>query len=1000
MSAKKLRARDKIARKMSKDGLVERNLTTGEGVHISKREAELNMRDGKPERETFLRNAKSSNAKPKSGQNRARHRQSEQARAPQPADNAAVNLQSLSAAADAPKPEDISRISPPPQYEPERAAEQPQPPRPDAVRPANGKSAEHRRFPQSILRSKPPPDVESARAALDTAKIVTGKSAADALKHDAPSALGFERGDTPQPSNPKAQKRQERSADANEPASQATQTQTDGKLIQEPASSLKTKQLPQDKNALPLQTNPKRKPVQSSNEPPTRTDGKVKSAAQRPQSTDNSEQSGMAARSQDAPPRDGKPDVPPRQNTPSKLRFSPNEAAQGPSRAEAKQAQKLGKAQEKAEKAVTKLETAKSKLPAKRKLRSRRVFNEETGKAKRKLYFESSVKPQGEHLKGAAPRSPVKAAGNLTIAHAHRKLYQVERENVAVEAAHKGELVAEGGVRSALRQYKVKTYRAVQRAERAAAKKSVGLAYQKTFAENPKLRSNVFSRMAQKRKIRKEYAKATREAQKAAKHVKQTGSAIGKAAVEVFKRHPVAGAVIAIVLLLLFVFMSFIGVFGGAGGGGLSGVLSSSYLAEDADADNAELSYGEWETDLQERIANAEAAYPGYDDYRYGVGDISHNPYELTAYLTAMYQSFSYSAIEQDLQALFAEQYQLTFTPSVETRYSDPADADDDGDYEPYDYHIMTVTLTAKSFSEIAASRLSGEQLQHYAALMRTKGGRQYIANPFDFDWLPYVTSYYGWRIHPISGVKDIHRGVDIGVPLGTAIRAGLDGTVTFAGRSGDYGNVAVIEDGRGLVSKYAHCDTLSVVAGQSVKTGDVIATVGSTGASTGAHLHLEVMKNGLYLNPLLFAETGNAGGSFARIDYPAYPGEPPTDDEFAAMLAVAEAQIAKPYIWGAAGPDSFDCSGFLCFTINQSGVDYVGRMGANALFHYCIPVLEPEPGDLIFFEKTYDAPLPITHVGLYIGNGYFIHAGRPVKYSNISEPYYAAHFYAYARLP
>jgi cell wall-associated NlpC family hydrolase len=158
-------------------------------------------------------------------------------------------------------------------------------------------------------------------------------------------------------------------------------------------------------------------------------------------------------------------------------------------------------------------------------------------------------------------------------------------------------------------------------------------------------------------------------------------------------------------------------------------------------------------------------------------------------------------------------------------------------------------------------------------------------------------------------------------------------------------------------------------------------------------------MKNGQYLNALLFAETGNID-AFAGIDYPAYPGEPPTDDEFAAMLAVAEAQIGKPYIWGKAGPNSFDCSGLMCFTINQSGVDYVGRIGANALFHYCTPVLEPEPGDLIFFEKTYDAPTPVTHVGLYVGNGYFIHAGHPVKYTHISEPYYAAHFYTYARLP
>jgi murein DD-endopeptidase MepM/ murein hydrolase activator NlpD len=366
--------------------------------------------------------------------------------------------------------------------------------------------------------------------------------------------------------------------------------------------------------------------------------------------------------------------------------------------------------------------------------------------------------------------------------------------------------------------------------------------------------------MAQKRKIKKDYAKAARDAKKNAERVKKAGSKVSEAAKALggaVKRHPIAAAVIVLICLLMFSLMSLIGAFGGMGSGGLGGILSASYLADDQSIDNAELYYTEWETDLQERIANAETDYPGYDEYRYNVGEISHNPYELMAYLTVKYQNFSYDAISADLQALFGEQYSLTFTPTSETRYADPTDANEDGDYEPYEYTIMTVTLTARNFSEVVAAHLSGEEAAHLALLLETKGSRQYLANPFDFEWLSYVSSYYGYRIHPISGVKDIHRGVDIAASLGTEIHSGQDGTVTFAGYSGGYGNVVIIENGDGLVSKYAHCDTLSVTAGQSVKTGDVIATVGNTGNSTGPHLHLEVMKNGEYLNPIYFAATG-----------------------------------------------------------------------------------------------------------------------------------------------
>jgi hypothetical protein len=365
--------------------------------------------------------------------------------------------------------------------------------------------------------------------------------------------------------------------------------------------------------------------------------------------------------------------------------------------------------------------------------------------------------------------------------------------------------------------------------------------------------------MKQKRKIKKDYAKAAREAQKAAQAVKQAGSITANAAkalTSVVTKHPVVTVVIILLALLLFMFLSLFSVGSGVGSSGLGGILTASYLAEDADIEMSALSYSEWETDLQYQIANIETDRPGYDEYIYDTGDIGHNPFALMAYLTAVYQLFSYDGISTDLRALFDEQYSLTFTETTETRYADPTDTNDDGNYEPYDWSVLTVSLASLPFEDLIIPKMTAEQQAHYEILMQTKGSRQYSANPFNTDWLPYVTSYYGWRVHPITGDKDLHRGIDIAFPEGTEIHSAQDGTVTFAGESGSYGNIVIIKNDEGLETKYAHCETLLVYAGQPVTAGDVIATVGSTGASTGAHLHLEVIKDGQYANPLFFVDS------------------------------------------------------------------------------------------------------------------------------------------------
>jgi len=697
------------------------------------------------------------------------------------------------------------------------------------------------------------------------------------------------------------------------------------------------------------------------------------------------------------------PDTPLKHEKSGKLKFNDEETA--PKKPDDKQSRKLVKAEHQSERTAEKLEKAKNKLPAKKKLRSERVFDEKKGKAKRRLYFEKEVKTQGQHLKGALPLRPVKAAGNTLMLNAHRKIYQVEHENVGIKAAHRAEMAVEGGVRAVLRHHKTVPYRKVAKLEKQAAKKTIKLNYQKVLADNPKLSSNMLSRMWQKRKIKKDYAKAARDAKKAAKAAKKAGSVTSEAAkllAGVVRRHPVATAIVVLLALLLFMFMSLFGLGSGIGSSGLSGILAGSYLAEDESIENAELFYSEWETDLQFQILNAESDYPGNDEYRYNVGDISHNPYELLAYLTAVYQNFTYDSISSDLQALFNEQYSLTFTPSVEIRYADPTDANGDGNYEPYEWHVMTVTLTARSFNDVISSKMTAEQQAHYVLLMQTKGGRQYAGNPFDVGWLPYVTSNYGWRVHPITGAKDLHRGIDIALSAGTEIRSTQGGTVTFAGVSGGYGNVVIIENTNGITTKYAHCDTISVSVGQTVSKGDVIATVGNTGDSTGAHLHYELLKDGEYLNPAFFTDTGN----FSLMPIYGTPGSAMGDGSFAALLAEAEIFLNYPYVWGGSSPStSFDCSGYISYILRSSGVKDVGRQTAQGLYNLSTPIQQTaaQPGDLVFFHSTYSSANPITHVGLYVGviDGHptMIHAGSPISYARLDTAYWQSHLYSFARL-
>jgi len=650
-------------------------------------------------------------------------------------------------------------------------------------------------------------------------------------------------------------------------------------------------------------------------------------------------------------------------------------------------------------------------------------FRRESNKVENsKLRTEKTEAKLGKARDNLAKQKPPKKPGVVknvsraakfqTWRYVHGKIHQVERENVGVEAAHKTELAGEKVVRSGSRFIKknirTRPVRQVRKWEKKNIKAKTDYAFRKMAQEHPEIKKNAFSRLYQKQRIKRQYQKqaknAAKQGGKAAKQAAVTTEKIVSAAVSFISRNPKLIVIIAIALVLVFILQACMGMFmtiGNSLGGAIGG---TSYLAEDSDIDLAELAYTEWETDLQLEINAAESTYPNYDEYRYNVADISHNPYELMAFLTAVYDDFIYTDVESVLRDIFNEQYTLDFTEEIETRYRTETHTDPDTGAEievevAYDYYILHITLTARSFSQVVFSRMNAEQRERFNAYMITKGNRQYLQSPFgELNWLPYVSSYYGYRIHPVTGEKNYHRGLDIAMPEGTEILAGHDGTVTFAGSNGDYGLVVELDNGEDLVSKYAHCSALLVSVGQTVTMGTPIARVGNTGQSTGPHLHLEIIKDGISLNPLYFTVTNDYGQGPTYGD----PGAAMGDGSYAALIAEAELHLGKPYVFGANGPNSFDCSSFVCWVFTHSGVYNLPRTTAQGIFNQCTPVSpgDAKPGDLIFFTGTYSTTDACSHIGIYVGNGQMIHAGNPIQYTSINSSYWQSHFYSYGRLP
>jgi len=124
---------------------------------------------------------------------------------------------------------------------------------------------------------------------------------------------------------------------------------------------------------------------------------------------------------------------------------------------------------------------------------------------------------------------------------------------------------------------------------------------------------------------------------------------------------------------------------------------------------------------------------------------------------------------------------------------------------------------------------------------------------PLGYPVYGRITSHIGWRKNPFGGGYEFHTGIDIYAPYGSKVRATADGVVVFAGWYGDYGKTVIIRHPSGYLTLYAHLSQIDVKEGQKVKAGDVVGRVGSTGRSTGPHLHYEVIKDNKPIDPSKF---------------------------------------------------------------------------------------------------------------------------------------------------
>ena len=378
----------------------------------------------------------------------------------------------------------------------------------------------------------------------------------------------------------------------------------------------------------------------------------------------------------------------------------------------------------KADRAAAKADRAQAKIP-KKQVRQKTV-DPKTGKVTTKLVLEDKKKPPSK-LSHAVRDAP----GDAALGKLHKEIRETEQDNVGVESAHKSEEAVETGARlfrEGYRSHKLKPYRKAAQAEQKLEKANVNALYQKSLRENPQLSSNPISRWQQKQAIKKEYAAAKR-----AGNTANTAKKTGKAAKTVKEKAQQAGAfimrhkkgfllvgVIFLLICLLLNTMSSCSMMAQSIGSVLSG---TTYPSDDPEMLAVEADYAARETALQAEIDNIESSHPGYDEYRYDLDMIGHDPHELAAFLSAVLQGYTQSSAQGELERVFSAQYTLTLTEEIQIRTY----TDEDGDTREYEYRILHVKLESRPISSLATELLTPDQLEMYQVYRQTLGNKPLI---------------------------------------------------------------------------------------------------------------------------------------------------------------------------------------------------------------------------------------------------------------------------------
>lgn len=531
------------------------------------------------------------------------------------------------------------------------------------------------------------------------------------------------------------------------------------------------------------------------------------------------------------------------------------------------------------------------------KMRSKKLKSDQEAKAKK------NAAASGK--KGGKPKKPGNLAADALSAKAHQSVRNADQDNNSgVEAAHFTEGSAEGAARAGSRfQYgrKLRQYKKLERLEKKGNKDAVDSIFAERMKSDPQAGSNLFSRWRQKQAIKKEYAAAKAGAAAAENTASGTAKAaqgtvsITEKAFQFVQSHSHIIIGIAAVGLLVLVIAGSVSSCSVLINGGGNVVLGTSYTAEDEDLKGVETDYTKLEDKLRKQIDRIETDHPGYDEYRYNLAEIGHNPYELASLLTVEFENYTRSQVQARLQSIFEAQYELKLEEKVEIRtrketrvgyrYNPITGTGHTYTYQvtvQYEYKILNVTLLNRGVDYVARnSGLTDDQLQRYEVTLECRGNRD-----------------------------DLFAGIAFATPDG-------------AGSSGEYQDYDI-------------------------------------------------------------------------------PGEALTDEKFRKMITEAEKYLGYPYVWGGSSPStSFDCSGFVSWVINHCGNGWnVGRQTANGLMGKCdiIPKSEAKPGDLIFFQKTYNTS-GASHVGIYVGNGMMIHCGSPISYASIGTSYWRQHYYCMGRI-